>query len=101
MDVNQKEDTELLEEQNAAPNSHQDDDVQMLRAAKDANDTNTPASGELAVYRWYFQAAGSLNFIMFLVLSSVFVVGTIYPRMTSPYPHKINKRNVAVCEGGR
>lgn len=81
MDVGQNEDTELREEQNAAPNSHQDDDVQMLRAAKDANDTNTPASGELAVYRWYFQAAGSLNFIMFLVLSSLFVVGTIYPQI--------------------
>lgn len=72
------------QQQNTAPISHQDDDSELLRAATDANDTNKPASSELAVYQWYFQAAGSLNFIVFLMLCSVFVVGVIYPRTMLP-----------------
>jgi hypothetical protein len=72
------------QQQKTAPASHQDDDSELLRAATDANDTNKPASSEVAVYQWYFQAAGRLNFIVFLVLCSIFVVGVIYPRTLFP-----------------
>jgi hypothetical protein len=83
--VNQIEHTES-QQQNTAPMSHQVDDSELLRAATDSNDTNKPASTEVAVYQWYFQAAGSLNFIVFLILCSLFVVGAIYPRTMLPSP---------------
>ncbi|KAL3426496.1 hypothetical protein PVAG01_00005 [Phlyctema vagabunda] len=59
----------------------QDQNSELLKAATDSEDTNKPASAEWAIYQWYFQAAGSLNFIVFLVLCSIFVVGAIYPQI--------------------
>lgn len=79
-DVNEIEQTKLQHQQEKVEPKQEDEFSELLRAAKDAHDTDKSASGELVVYQWYFQAAGGLNFIMFLVLCSLFVVGTIYPR---------------------
>ncbi|KAH6719181.1 P-loop containing nucleoside triphosphate hydrolase protein [Leptodontidium sp. MPI-SDFR-AT-0119] len=78
--INQIEQPES-QHQRIAPMSLEDDDAELIRAASDANDTNKPASSEWAVYQWYFRAAGSLNFMVFLVLCSFFVVGVIYPQV--------------------
>lgn len=71
-----------LQQQNAALESHREDDSELLRVAKDVSDTTN--SGDLAVYQWYFQAAGKRNFALFLILCSLFVVGSTYPRMIFP-----------------
>ncbi|PTB37966.1 hypothetical protein M441DRAFT_60292 [Trichoderma asperellum CBS 433.97] len=68
-----------LQQQNAALESHREDDSELLRVAKDVSDTTN--SGDLAVYQWYFQAAGKRNFALFLILCSLFVVGSTYPQI--------------------
>ncbi|KAL6894904.1 P-loop containing nucleoside triphosphate hydrolase protein [Trichoderma evansii] len=53
---------------NAALASHQEDDSELLRVAKDVSDTNN--SSDLA-----------RNFVLFLLLCSLFVVGSTYPQV--------------------
>lgn len=83
--VNQVEHKES-QQQSTAPTSQQDDEFELLKAATDSDEVSKPASTELEVFRWYFQAAGGLNLIVFLTLCSVFVVGVIYPRTMLPSP---------------
>lgn len=41
-------------------------------------------SSDTQVYAWYFKHVGGANFIIFLFFCSLFVLGTIYPRMYLP-----------------
>lgn len=91
--INQIEQPES-QHQRIAPMSLEDDDAELIRAASDANDTNKPASSEWAVYQWYFRAAGSLNFMVFLVLCSFFVVGVIYPRKMHQIRSRLKKQSL-------
>jgi len=86
VDVDQIEQAELPQKQQKAATTSQEEDgaTKLLKAAENASADERPSSGEWAVYKWYFQAAGGLNFILFLVLCSFFVVGTTYPRMILP-----------------
>ena len=50
---------------------------------------NRGASGDIAVYKWYFKAVGGMNFVIFMILCMLFVLGVIYPRKmtrTSGFP---------------
>lgn len=77
------------QEQHIEPSMAQKDESEMLAAAKDFDDTNRIASTDIAVYQWYFAAAGRLNFVVFLVLCAIFVVGAVYPRTTRIQPYHL------------
>lgn len=53
---------------------------------KDPN-SHRGANGDFSVYKWYFKAIGGENFVVFIILCMLFVLGVIYPRkMTLAYP---------------